>query len=310
MKHRNIANVATAILAMTTAHVGAYTDSCEPRKRTMQARKQCWLLGLAMLVMSGSVSGTEYPITVDEGYYYKVVLTDPKVAVITLAANIPLQDVCPPCYLLIMQGEYVGNYVVLSDERFNDNVFRTEVFRSGQNNDSVTTVSLDYDTVYWVYMAHRGNSHIEGDERIIAANMAIFRTHANPNSPEPPEPPEPPCPEWQEAAFIPVMMASRAEGRDNKLWIANRGDNSVRVRITGWDQNGREYSGFEREIPAKRPTKVLMREIEDAIGNGEGHWSLTIESTGTVHVVALAISAEAPAHNTLPVVLPMKECTE
>ena len=278
MKHRNIAIVATAI-------------------------KQRWLLGLAMLVMSGTVSGTEYPTTVVDGGSYMVVLTDPKVAVITIHAG-RFASICPPCYLLI-RDEYVEPFD-LSDERYNDNVFRTEVFGSDQNNHSVNTVSLDYDTEYWLYEVWPFPDAIGGRHKNIAKSLAHFRTHANPDSPEPPEPP---CPEWQEAAFIPVMMASRAEGRDNKLWIANRGDNSVRVRITGWDQNGREYSGFEREIPAKRPTKVLMREIEDAIGNGEGHWSLTIESTGTVHVVALAIGTEAPAHNTLPVVVP-ESCTD
>lgn len=99
------------------------------------------------------------------------------------------------------------------------------------------------------------------------------------------------------------MQASRAEGRDNKLWFTNRDEAPVRIRIRGWDWDGREYSGFEREIPPRRPVKVLMREIEAAIGDGAGAWwSLVVESTGPIHVVALVVSADGTAHDALPVV--------
>ena len=310
-------NVVTAILAMSAAHIGAFIDNCKPRKRTMKTRKQSWLLGLAMLVMSGTVSGTEYPVTVFDDPNSLVVLTSPNVAVITVHYG-QAEDSCPntapgphsTCTLIIRAyGDYYTDY------RPDDpNNIRRDIFVSDKTSNSVTTYSLEYNTNYEGRIEFDINGL--GGIRRFSQPLSYFRTHAKrPTDPEPPEPPEPPetpetpmC-EWQEAAFIPVMTESRPEGRDSKLWFANRGDNPVRVRITGWDSDGREYSGFEREIPAKRPTKVLMREIEDAIGNGEGHWSLTIESTGTVHVVAFAISADGTAHDTLPV-LPMHECTE
>lgn len=302
MKHRNIENVATAILALNAAYVGVCTDSCKPQERTMETRKQRWLLGLAMLVMSGTVSGTEYPVTVwDDWPGSRIVLTSPNVAVITVNRGYAM-SFCPAstCTLLFQRGEPMNR---AEDDLYDHVCTRRDIFVTDKNNDSVTTVSLEYNMDYTVFLEHdpeRRGTPVSPQG--FPVYLGYFRTHAmNPTYPEPSEPGE--C-QWQETAFIPVMTASRAEGRDSKLWFANRDDNPVRVRITGWDSDGREYSGFEREIPAKRPTKVLMREIEDAIGNGEGHWSLTIESTGTVHVVALAINANGTAHDTLPVVVP------
>lgn len=278
----------------------------------MKTRKQSWLLGLAMLVMSGTVSGTEYPTMVVDEESVHIVLTSPNVAVITVSPTIG-RDFCPDstCTLIFQPAPYIDP----SDVRFNDRSYlREDIFVADRTDNSVTavSVSLEYNKEYWVWIEF-DVANLSGTIQRFAQTFAHFRTHAkrptDPEPPETPETPETPTCEWQEAAFIPVMTESRPEGRDSKLWFANRGDNPVRVRITGWDSDGREYSGFEREIPAKRPTKVLMREIEDAIGNGEGHWSLTIESTGTVHVVAFAISADGTAHDTLPV-LPMHECTE
>ena len=51
----------------------------------MKTINRIGLVGLLMLVMTGSAQGADYPITVADHGYYKLVLTSPNVAVFTLS---------------------------------------------------------------------------------------------------------------------------------------------------------------------------------------------------------------------------------
>ena len=105
---------------------------------------------------------------------------------------------------------------------------------------------------------------------------------------------------WREVAFVPLMPRARAEGQpDHFLRLVPRGDAPLTVRVSGVDDAGAAFDGWETALAPPAPLKVEMRTIEAAIGDGEGAWALTVEATGDVSVVA--VMRDGDGREVLPV---------
>ena len=287
----------------------------------MKTINRIGLVGLSMLVTAGSAQGADYPVTVADRGYYKLVLTSPNVAVFTLSNQDGGYN--PACYgepghscRLVIYGQ--GVLAQSSD-----------VFRSAQNTEIVTAI-LDYDTLYesHVFFTRSGRS--------TSWALTPFRTHANPTDPdhEPPAPepetpdPEPETPEPEtpgpepdtpepdacpveprcdHIAIVPGMPRAMSgdEGTpDHWLRITNPYGEGINFVIEGRDEAGTKFGTYRRELPAYRSVRVKMRDVEAAFDATKpaGWWTLTVTGSGTLHVTAT--TKQGDVRIPLPVVRP------
>ena len=291
----------------------------------MKTTNRIGLVGLLMVAMAGSAWGTDYPTTVTDDGYFKLVLTSPNVAVFTLRN-------WDGVYNGICSGAE-GHSCRLEIYKQGGLVQSTNVFRSAENNE-IVTATLEYDTSY---ESHLFYTVVGGGDRRLSWSLTVFRTHASPTDPDPeppapqpetpepgtpepgtpePETPEPETPEpdacpveprCDHIAIVPSMpraMSGNEDTPDHWLRITNPYGEGITFAVTGRDESGTKFGTYRRELPAWRSVKVLMRDIEAAFDDPkpEGWWTLTVTGSGTVHVVPMMRHGEARI--VLPVVQP------
>ena len=106
--------------------------------------------------------------------------------------------------------------------------------------------------------------------------------------------------EYREVAFIPFMSPSPP----SVLRLVSRDDDSVDVRISGYDSEGAAFESYATLLKGRRSLKLDVGTLEASLGDGEGAWSLLVEATGDVSVVAVIRDGEG--REDLPVVQPVE----
>lgn len=83
-----------------------------------------------------------------------------------------------------------------------------------------------------------------------------------------------------------------------------RGFGGRGARISGYDSEGAAFKSYATLLKGRRSLKLDVGTLEASLGDGEGIWSLLVEATGDVSVVAVIRDGEG--REDLPVVQPVE----